>query len=222
MYRIGEINVARLIFKDLSYSEGIGGDSQTRLMLSELLNHYFKPALPTEPSHFVLAAGGSFALSALVEQILDPGDGVLVATPYWPGLDICFNVHNNVEAIPVHIPLEAYFEAASIRYYEEALQNASVPVKGVLVCNPHNPLGRCYPKESLKTLMAFCKKNGLHYISNEVYGLSQHGDVDGESAFPQFVSVLGLEPQSESVHVIYSLSKDFGCNGIRLVSAEVS
>ncbi|KAF2869632.1 aminotransferase GliI [Massariosphaeria phaeospora] len=200
---------------DLSYAEGIGGDATTRRMLARLLNDQFNPANSVDPSHIVLAAGGSFALSALLGQICNPGDGVLIAAPYWPGLDICFTVHNEVTAVPVHVPLEDFFGASSIPRYEEALRSARVPVKAVFVCNPHNPLGQCYPKETLEVILDFCKHHNLHYISNEVYALSQHQievDVDGP---PPFVSVLSLEPQSDIVHVLYSLSKDFGANGIR-------
>ena len=189
-------------------------------MLSEVVNDYFEPVVVTEPSDIVLAAGGSFALSALIEQILNPGDGVLVAAPYWPGLDLCFSVQNDSVVLPVHIPLDIFFQATSVRFYEDALRDAPVAVKAVLICNPHNPLGQCYPRESLEAILAFCKSHGLHYISNEVYALSRHQDPSAQCASPDFVSILSLEAQADYVHVIYSLSKDFGCNGIRLVSSQ--
>ncbi|KAJ5223158.1 uncharacterized protein N7469_009398 [Penicillium citrinum] len=33
---------------------------------------------------------------------------------------------------------------------------------------PHNPLGRCYPPETLKEFAAFCGENDLHLISDEI------------------------------------------------------
>ncbi|CAG8036673.1 unnamed protein product [Penicillium salamii] len=202
--------------EDLSYSSGIGGCSKTRSLLAKLFNKYFYPRIPVETSHVVLAAGGSFALTALVEQICNPGDGILIATPYWAGLDISISIHGHTTVVPVHVPLSEFFSADSVRHYESAADNSSIPIKAVLVCNPHNPLGQCYPRETLQALLEFCQRRDLHYISDEVYALSAHQPApDG---FIPFSSILQLSTSetSERVHVVYSLSKDFGCSGIRL------
>ena len=172
-----------------------------------------------EPSHVILGAGGSFALTALIEQICDPGDGVLIATPYWAGLDISINVHAHGQIVPVHIPLEEHFNVTSVSYYESTMRSSTIPIKAVLMCNPHNPLGRCYPRETILSILEFCRENNLHYISDEVYALSAHRPYpDGLTSF---ISVLEIDhiPMRDSMHVIYSMSKDFGCNGIRLVSS---
>lgn len=106
-------------------------------------------------------------------------------------------------------------------------------MKAILVCNPHNPLGQCYPKTTLAALLQFCQKNNLHYISDEVYALSVHapgsicdgnieeGRLHDQTTMQAFTSILSVEPPNETVHVIYSLSKDFGCSGLRMVSVYV-
>ncbi|KKK25541.1 hypothetical protein P175DRAFT_0445906 [Aspergillus ochraceoroseus IBT 24754] len=200
----------------LAYSSGIGGCPKTRQWMANLLNCRFHPAKTVDPSHIVLAAGGSFALTALVEQICDPGDGILIATPYWAGLDISISVHYNATIIPVHVPLSEFFRPESVQYYEMAIENASVPVKAVLLCNPHNPLGQCYPREALQGMLEFCQRRNLHYISDEVYALSAHSPVPVTCT--SFISALQLSTSEiwERIHVIYSLSKDFGCSGIRV------
>lgn len=206
--------------QDLAYASGTGGCSKTRCLLANLANCHFSPRSLVEPSQVVLAAGGSFALTALVEQLCNPGDGILIATPYWAGLDISISIHGHAKVIPVHVPLSEFFALESIRYYESAADTSSVPIKAVLVCNPHNPLGQCYPQEVLQALLNFCKRRDLHYIADEVYALSAHRPApDG---FVPFVSILQLDEAeiSEKTHVIYSISKDFGCSGIRLVSHE--
>lgn len=142
----------------------------------------------------------------------------MIATPYWAGLDISISIHGHTTVVPVHVPLSEFFSADSVRHYESAADNSSIPIKAVLVCNPHNPLGQCYPRETLQALLEFCQRRDLHYISDEVYALSAHQPApDG---FIPFSSILQLSTSetSERVHVVYSLSKDFGCSGIRLVS----
>lgn len=156
-------------------------------------------------------------MTALVEQICNPGDGILIAAPYWAGLDISISIHGHASIIPVHMPLWQFFSPESVQYYESALENASMPIKAILVCNPHNPLGQCYPRETLQALLDFCRRHDLHYISDEVYALSAHHPQPvGCSPFVSILQ-LGESHMSENTHVIYSLSKDFGCNGIRLV-----
>lgn len=210
--------------KDLAYASGVGGCSTTRKHIAQLLNDHFSPSRPVDPSHIILAAGGSFALTALIDQICDPGDAILIAAPYWAGLDIAISIHSRASVIPVHIPLDKFFRPESVVYYEEALlRSAPARVKGVLICNPHNPLGQCYPKTTLRDMRDFCARNDLHLISDEVYALSSHQPLPSD-AIP-FTSILnvdsgdsvGVEDGQAQVHVIYSLSKDFGCNGIRVV-----
>jgi hypothetical protein len=99
-------------------------------------------------------------------------------------------------------------------------------IKAVLLCNPHNPLARCYPKKALLEVMEFCQEHGLHLIVDEIYALTNLNDVDDRA--PKFVSALSLtEPlvpegavkvNPSRVHVVWSASKLFGMSGFRVVS----
>lgn len=60
-------------------------------------------------------------------------------------------------------------------------------IKALVMTNPNNPLGQCYPEEVLQEVLDFCRDAGLHYISDELYALSQMGK--GSS----FVSALSLD-----------------------------
>ena len=59
--------------------------------------------------------------------------------------------------------------------YEEAILKAAkdgVKIRALLLCNPHNPLGKCYTVDALKAHFVLCKKYNIHLISDEIYGLS--------------------------------------------------
>jgi gliotoxin/aspirochlorine biosynthesis aminotransferase len=95
-------------------------------------------------------------------------------------------------------------------------------IKGLVLCNPHNPLGRCFPRSILAECLRFCQEKDIHLISDEIYALSTFESHDHTEATP-FRSVLNLDLDlvgcdSGRVHVLWSLSKDFGCSGLRLVS----
>lgn len=96
----------------------------------------------------------------------------------------------------------------------------------MLLCNPNNPLSRCYPRSALLELMEFCQERGLHLICDEVFGLLDLHGTDDKA--PGFMSALSLtEPlvpegavkvDASRVHVVWSPSKLFGLSGFRVVS----
>ena len=54
-----------------------------------------------------------------------------------------------------------------VRQHEEALLQAwerGVKIKGMLLCNPHNPLGIYYPKEVIEGYLSLCEKYDVHFI----------------------------------------------------------
>jgi aspartate/methionine/tyrosine aminotransferase len=99
-------------------------------------------------------------------------------------------------------------------------------IKAVLLCNPHNPLSRCYNKRELLGLLEFCQEHGLHLIVDEIYALTNLNAVPAKAS--EFVSALSLvEPlvrtgavkvDASRVHVVWSASKLFGMSGFRVVS----
>ena len=180
----------------------------------------------------------------LIQQLCDPGDGVLLATPYWAGLDICVAIQN--EAKVVEVDLGRYCDGGTasddeiVRCYALALGQArrqGTVVKAVLICNPTNPTGECYTAGMLRALLDWAEREELHFISDEAYALSVHGGgahsqsragaekenhrllnpTEDKNVKDLFTSVLCLDVKQKNVYVVYTLSKDFGCSGIRLV-----
>jgi len=69
----------------------------------------------------------------------------------------------------------------------DALEKAVTPdVKSLILCNPHNPVGRVYHREELEMLAAFCEKHGLLVISDEI-----HCELDLEGRHIPFFSLSG-------------------------------
>lgn len=42
----------------------------------------------------------------------------------------------------------------------------------MIVCNPQNPLGRTYSRETLLAYARFCEERDLHLVSDEIYAMS--------------------------------------------------
>jgi aspartate/methionine/tyrosine aminotransferase len=59
--------------------------------LASFFNQYFNPHVPVLPAHIAVAPGAAASLDALLYNICDPGEGVLVPGPYW-----------SMRSIPLH------------------------------------------------------------------------------------------------------------------------
>ena len=110
---------------------------------------------------------------------------------------------------------------ALIPALEAAFESASCPVRGLMIANPHNPLGQCYTRECIELCIAFCGRKGIHYLSDEVYALTSFPCLDIPTPRP-FVSALSIDiPKVRGnpalVHTFWSTSKDFGQSGVRMV-----
>ncbi|KAF1845286.1 PLP-dependent transferase [Cucurbitaria berberidis CBS 394.84] len=203
-----------------------GGHLQLREALASFFNTWWNPIHVVKPEHIVLTAGASDALENVIHAVCDDGDSVLVPGPYWYGFEHILKSRANVNVILAQPPTYENYD----NYLLPSLQAAydfsddRSRIKAVLLCNPHNPLSRCYPKKALLELMEFCQERGLHLISDEIYGLAGLNGVP--TSAPNFVSALSLtEPlvpegavkvDPSRIHVVWSASKLFGMSGFRV------
>ncbi|KAI0439039.1 aminotransferase GliI-like protein [Xylaria telfairii] len=217
-----EAAVAQAIDQDLNWPHGFWGEARLLTALSSLFNLYFSPFEPVVNDNVVLTAGAAGSLDNLAWSVCDPGEGILIPCPYHSGAyEVFLNVHTGIVPIPVSVgSLDDVFGEGMIPTLEKGLRDAPVPVKAIVVTNPHNPLGRCYSKMNLIELMQFCQRHNLHLISDEVFALSEHGSADLRQP-RKFTSALAIDAAAHGcdatrTHVIWSMSKDLGATGARL------
>jgi aspartate/methionine/tyrosine aminotransferase len=130
-----------------------------------------------------------------------------------------------VTPVLVSLPsLEDNFADKLIPALEETYQTATIPIKALIITNPHNPLAVCYPKKIIESLLQFCEKHDLHFVSDEIYALSIFPNpevgknIDFVSALSIDLDRIGVDPSR--VHVVWSMSKDFGQSGFRMVNSK--
>jgi len=76
------------------------------------------------------------------------------------GFDFHFRVRASARPIPVNVStLDETLSAALLPALEKAWNDADCPVRGLLLTNPHNPLGLCYPSSVLEECVQFCHEN---------------------------------------------------------------
>lgn len=175
------------------------------------------------PSHIATAPGAAASLDALLYNICEAGDGVLVPGPFWNGFDWLFNVRSGVQPVTVNVnSLDRTFTTDLIPAMAQTMGTTTRPIKALVLTNPHNPFGQCYPKSVIEECIKFCQSRNIHFVSDEVYGMSGFS-ADGFADPVPFVSALSVDTRlldcdPSRVHVVWSTSKDFGCSGFRMVS----
>ncbi|KAJ5389309.1 putative inactive 1-aminocyclopropane-1-carboxylate synthase-like protein 2 [Penicillium cataractarum] len=219
--------------QDLSYSQGLGGPPELLNASASFFNRFFTPHVAVLPEHIVTSTGCASILETLIFSICDAGDGLLLETPMWDGFAVTSMLRNNVQIFPVKYSTRPTNAADLIRHYSEAMKNATCPIRGLIVCNPHNPLGQIYPTIWLEALLQFCEGHNIHFISDEIYALSNFGEIAMRYSLDvsnpdvmigletKFTSVLAidlkrLKVDHARVHIAYSISKDLGSSGVRL------
>lgn len=116
-----------------------------------------KQFLRTSPS--IMASIG-----ILINLLTKEGDGVLVQTPSFPKF---LHVVPNNDRKLIQSPLKLVDGRYEIDFedFEEKAKESKV----FILCNPHNPVGRVWTKDELKTLGRIAKENNMYIISDEIH-----------------------------------------------------
>lgn len=208
----------------LALSDSISGSIRLKTAVARLMNRHINPCTPLQPSHIITTNGVTSAIEHCSWALCDPADGVLVGRPYYRAFskDIC--LRPGVKFVPVSFDGVDPIAVSAVSCYEESIIHShqqGLTIRAIMLCNPHNPLGRCYSQSFLIELMKLCQKYSIHLISDEIYALSvwRNGQ-DNQVAMDDFVSVLAIDTEGvidpSLVHVLWGVSKDFGSNGVRL------
>lgn len=106
------------------------------------------------------------ALSAIIKALTVPGDRVLVQTPVYN----CFfsSIRNNGCEIVAN-PL-VYTNGTYRIDFDDLARKATDPkVKLLLLCNPHNPVGRVWTQAELMCIGEICLRNDVLVVADEIH-----------------------------------------------------
>lgn len=155
----------------------------------------------------VQTPGVVFALSAAVRAITKKGDNVLVLPPvYYPFYRVIENNDRNIVRSPLSYKNGRY--TMNFADIEGKIVSHSVAV--IILCSPHNPVGRVWTAEELQKLGAICKKHKVAVISDEIhcdFAFPGHPHTPFVKACPEL---------AESTIVCTAPSKTFNLAGLQI------
>lgn len=207
-----------------TYGDGPTGSKRLRKAVARFLNRRISPEVPLHFEHVVITNGVSHAIEHVSWAFCNPGDGFLLGHPYYGAFIADIELRPNVDVVKVAFHDIDPMSLAAVANYEKAILSArerGVKVKALMLCSPHNPLGRCYARETIIEYLRLCHKYQIHFVSDEIYAFSvwkNKHDIDPPPV--AFTSVLSIPLEGiidpSLVHVLYGMSKDFGANGLRV------
>lgn len=161
--------------------------------------------LPLEREWLMSATGTLAAISAAIQACTAAGDAVIVQPPVYPGF---FRVVEDSDRRLLHNPLRET-DGRYTMDLAQLEQQAHDGARALLLCNPHNPVGRAWTPDELEGVLRIARQHGLTVIADEV-----HGDLvlPGASHHP----LLGLTQEDDRVIAVLSPGKAFNLQGLGL------
>lgn len=144
----------------------------------------------------VVTAGANMGFLNAVLAIADPGDEVILPSPYYFNQEMALRMLN---CVPVPVATDANYQLQLDRIQAAV----TARTKAIVTISPNNPSGAVYPAAALRAVNELCRRCGLYHICDEAY---ENFRYDGAAHFSPG-SIAGSEQHTIS---LYSLSKAYG------------
>ena len=188
--------------ENVSYSHSAGLMDLRKGLVEK---YYKKIGINISVDELIVTVAGSESVNLALEIACNPGDEVIVLEPFYTNYNtFAFMNGLTLKAIPTDI--RNGFQIPPIEEFEKAITEKT---KAILVCNPGNPTGTQYSKESMLALGEIARRHDLFLLSDEVYREFCYTDEPHFSA----MNIPGLE---QNVILIDSVSKRYNLCGARI------
>jgi aspartate/methionine/tyrosine aminotransferase len=153
----------------------------------------------------LITNGGKQSVYQAFAAIVDPGDEVLLPTPFWTTYPECVKLAGGVSVEVFADETQDYLVSV------EQLEAARTPkTKVLLFCSPSNPTGSVYSIEQVKAIGEWAVKHGIWVITDEIY---EHLLYDGATAPSLPVLVPAL---ADTCIIINGVAKTYAMTGWRV------
>jgi len=184
------------------------GVPELRKAISEKLRS--RNLIAADAEHVIVVNGGMQGLFAAFQSVVNPGDEVLVFSPYWtPIKDLVAHCEGRIVLVPTEAARAHGFAETMARY-------ATSNTRAIYFNTPTNPSGVVFTPNEAEAVARFALDHDLIVIADEAYE-----DIVYEA---EHVSIASLEGMFERTITTYTLSKSYAMTGWRIgyaVAAEL-
>ncbi len=154
----------------------------------------------------VYSSGVVAAISSMVRRLTKEGDNVLIQSPVY---NIFYNsiINNKRRVLSSDLIYENGVYCIDYLDLESKLANPKTTL--MILCNPHNPIGKIWTKDELKRIGHLCYKHNVKIISDEI-----HCDIVNPGL--EYVPFLAIDEQCRSIGIAcVAASKAFNLAGLQ-------
>lgn len=193
--------IKNIDLKYLAYANSAGVESYRK----GLAQYYNNLGIDVDYTDIIVTTSGSEAVNFAISVTCDEGDEVIVMEPFYTNYN-SFAVQNGIKLVPISTTIENGFQLPPVEEFEKYITPRT---RAILICNPGNPTGTLYSKESLIKLGDIVKRHGIYLLSDEVYREFCYTDT------PHF-SCMQIEGIEDNVILLDSVSKRYSMCGARI------
>ena len=156
-------------------------------------------------NQIIVSNGAKHSLFNIFQAILNPGDEVIIPSPYWLSYPEMVKM---ADGIPIFLHTD---EETNFRIYKDQLEKLiSSKTKAIILNSPNNPTGCIYDKEQLMQIANIAVKHGILVISDEIYEDLIYGGKKHIS-----IASLGKDIKDLTI-VVNGMSKSYAMTGWRI------
>lgn len=161
--------------------------------------------LDYQPSQIVISNGAKHSLVNIFTAICDPGDEVIIPTPFWVSYPEMVKL---ADGVPVFVNTT---EQQGFKATAADIEKAITPRTRALILNsPSNPTGMVYNRQELQAIADLAVKHNIYVVSDEIY---EHLIYDGEG----HISIASLGDKIKELTIIVNgVSKTYAMTGWRI------
>lgn len=122
--------------------------------------------LNMEKDWLIFTTGIVPAISSIVRKLTTPAENVVVLTPVY---NIFYNsiLNNGRRVLPCDLIYENGEYSIDFSVLEQALKDEQTTL--MILCNPHNPIGKIWDRDTLMKIGELCKKYSVTVVSDEIH-----------------------------------------------------
>jgi aspartate aminotransferase len=157
--------------------------------------------LDYEPKNIIVSTGGKQSLFNMIMVLVDPGNEVIIPTPYWVSYE---------EMVKIADGKCVFLKTNNFKINPADLEKAITPKTKMLIFNsPSNPTGVVYDEKELKQIAAICLKHNIYILSDEVYEKLIYGK--------KHVSIASVNDKIKKLTItVNGVSKSYAMTGWRI------
>ena len=187
--------------KNHKYSPAAGLES-LRQIIAKTTKDY--SGFEINSDNVIVSNGGKQSILTAFLSTLDPGDEVIIPSPYWTTYPEAVKIAGGT---PIFIETE---KSNNFKVTVEQLEKSkSKNTKMLVWCSPSNPTGVVYTKEEAEEIYKWIFKNDLWILSDELY---EHLVYEGETSPSPAI----YDPELKNTIIVNGVSKSYSMTGWRV------